>query len=165
MPGSYVPPMTDEQLEFFTRQTDLAVRKALRKYSRAALAGFLILMIGVGIAFHNVSTLASKVEKNAGESRSALVQSGRAVAVDGCNGRFESQSQFRDTLRRLDRSNALAYKNGTITAEQRRSAKEFYRGALGRAVLPDCRLAAKLLTDNLDEPIPSISPRYPGDGL
>lgn len=50
------PPLTEEQVAFFTSQTNRAVKKALRGYVRSALVGFAILLFGVGYAIQGKST-------------------------------------------------------------------------------------------------------------
>lgn len=147
--------MTAEQLEFFSEQTRLAVRKYLRRYRAAALVGFMILLVGLAVAL-------SQIGRSSDASRRTVVESGRAVAVEGCNRDYVDRRDFRALLGRLKASSKTSYESGRITRAQYEVAVSFYDGQLKRFKLPDCRLSEKLLTDNPDAKIPMITPFYEG---
>lgn len=67
------PPLTEEQIEFFTSQTNRAVKKALRGYVRSALVGFAILLFGVSYAIQGKS--------NTHELRAGLLSSCARVNI------------------------------------------------------------------------------------
>ena len=152
VPEVIPPGMTKEQLDFFTEQTERAVSKRLRSYRRSALAGFLVLAIGIGIALF-------ETQHQADRSRAAVVASGKTVAIEGCNRDYERDVKFRFLLQRLKDS---ARANKTATAEQKATAVAFYDAQLKRFVLPDCRKSESLLTDDPDQKLPDIAPFYEG---
>ena len=144
--------LTEEQLDFFTEQTVRAVRKGVRSYRNSALVGFLGLLIGLIFAF---STSANRADSN----REAIVKSGRAVAVEGCNRDYTDRKNFRELLERLK---TATKDNKTSTLEQKRTAIAFYDAQLKKFTLPDCRTSEHLLTDDPNAEIPVIVPYYPG---
>lgn len=144
--------MTQEQLDFFTEQTLRAVKKATRRDRRTAIVGFLVLLVGLALA---LSTSARQADR----TREAVVTSGRAVAVEGCNRDFVDRQDFRSLLERLK---TASESNKTTTPEQKQQAVVFYDAQLKRFVLPDCRKSAALLTDDPNAQIPIIAPYFPG---
>ena len=160
-PDNHRPPMTQEQLEWISRQTSRAVNKAvenaMRVYSRVALSGFIILLLGLALTV----TVMQNYDK---DSRKAIVDSGRAVSVAGCNRDFESISRDRTLLARGRANLAKQHDHGEITDAAFARGDKFYEDELRNYQLPDCREALNLLTDNPDEPIYVPEPRYQGDG-
>lgn len=134
-------PMTEEQLEFFTHQTARAVRKATSKFAVAASVGYLILFGGVFAMYENGQSVSDK-ESN------AVVQSGRAVAVSGCNRDFKDRKSFRALFERLIVAVDASVERGDATPAQGRFAKKFYQDELDKLPLFDCRDAEKVITDN-----------------
>lgn len=149
-----VPPMTEEQLDYFSEQTRRAVRRAVRNYSRGAILGFLILAGGLGF----VQMSQNHENKNA---QQALVQSGRVVAVDGCNRDFKSTERIRSLLQRLLDATEASFEKGQMNAQQYAQARAFYQSELDRQVLPDCRQAEEVLSDDFSKPINPPTPLYP----
>lgn len=131
--------MSDEQLEFFSDQTRRAVHKAVGKYVRGAVVGFLVLLVGIGFALHDANS-----------ARHAVVQSARAVAVSSCNGRYQDREGLRNLLISAERQIPREVKRGNMTPEQAASAKVFYFSQLHKLKLPDCRAAARIITDDPD---------------
>jgi hypothetical protein len=148
--------MTEEQLEFFAAQTAHITRRHLRNWVRAALLGFAILASGVGYAIHDTASRSDK----AGQ---AIVDSGRVVAVDGCNRDFRAQERFISLLERLSTAAQDSYKHGRSTEEQMRRAMSFYEAEIARAkaALPDCRDAEHVVTDDPNVPRPTMHPLRP----
>lgn len=140
--------MTAEQLEFFTEQTKRAVRKATRRDRAVNRVAYVILAIGLVVAI----AIPAREQAN---QREAMVQSGNAVAVEGCNRDFVDRQNFRATIARLRRA---ARDSKTPNPE----AIAFYTAVLAVNPPLDCRDAQKLLTDDPDARIPTIPPYYPG---
>lgn len=148
--------MSPEQLDWFTVQTEHAAQKAAHsavlRFRRPAVVGYLLLLLGVlfaiGLGAH---------ESNAG--RNQIVESGRAVAVNACNARYEDRVKFRTLLTRLKVAAAASTRS---TAEQKEAAIKFYNGQLDSYKLFDCRDAENLLTADPHAKIPHIAPFYPG---
>lgn len=153
--------MTEEQLAFFAAETNRAVRKALRRYAKPAIVGYILLMLGVLAAFqvNNNDRSARRVE--AAKSREAIVLSGRAVAVSGCNRDYKSIAALRGVLIASKTFQQRQVRDGFISAETFERARKFYDTQLMALQLPDCRDAESLLTDDPDDPIPHIPPLFP----
>ncbi len=149
-----VPPMTEEQLDYFSEQTRRAVRRAVRNYSRGAMIGFLILVGGLGFV------QVSQNHENQ-QAQEALVQSGRVVAVDGCNRDFKQTARIRSLMQRLLAATEEAYDKGQMTADKYAQARAFYQSELDRQVLPDCRKAEQVLSSDPSKPINPPTPLYP----
>jgi hypothetical protein len=152
--ANHPTPMTEEQLEFFTFQTRHAVSKALRKFAAGAAIGYLILAGGVVAMYENGQSV-SDSEQN------AIVQSGRAVAVDSCNRDYTSRESYRGLFFRLLAVIDEQVRQGEVTKRQGEFAKRFYRGELAKLPLPDCRKAEKVITDNPDRTTRVPTPLYP----
>lgn len=150
-------PMTEEQLDFFTQQTVRAVKKATRRFAVAASVGYLLLIAGVVGMYENGQSV-SAAEQN------AIVRSGRAVAVDGCNGRFQDRQKIRAVFQRSKDATEELYKHGALSKARRDSSIEFYDHELREFPLPDCRAAEKILTDDPGHSTTQPVPRFPGDG-
>jgi hypothetical protein len=156
-PEAVVPPpgMTVEQLDFFTEQTQRAVRKATRRDRAVNRIAYVILTAGLVVSLFVAGREGAKAQD-------AVVSSGRAVAVEGCNRDFEDRVRFRDLLQRLKAASEAAARQGRTTPEQRDAAVAFYDRELKRFGLPDCRKSANLLTSDPEDSVPNIAPFYPG---
>lgn len=154
-------PLTEEQLAFFTAQTEHAVNKTVRHVVRRATVGFLILASGLGLALHQNAQEQGHRRAAGVEARQAVVHSGRAVAVDGCNRDFRTISSLRGILASSISIQRRAHERGQISDAQYKLGKKFYVKQLARLRLPDCRLAEHLLTDSPSVPLPDIVPLYP----
>ena len=149
------PGVTLDQLNFFTEQTDRAVRKSLRIFSRRAVAGFIVLFVA---AIGNV-WFASRVSHNA---REAVIKSGDAVAISGCNRDFRTIETLRVLLKTAAAASASQEKKGEISHERGAAAKQFYVSQLKALKLPDCRKSDDILTDNPNKQVAVPEPLYPG---
>lgn len=135
--------LTEDQLAFFTEQTRRAVIKATRRDRRQSITGFLVLIIGLAIAFYSSS-------HDASNARHATVISGRAVAVDGCNRDFIDKDDFRGLLIR----GLIAVRaNPDTTPKQKASAVRFYMNTLRAQHYPNCVQARSLITDDPNKDI------------
>lgn len=158
--------MTEEQLAFFTEQTERATKKGtkegVRRFRRTAVLGYLTLLVGLVFVWGQYQRDISERRVIATQQRHTLVESGRAVAVNSCNQRYEDRLQIRGVLiasRQFVKDQA---KRGVITPERRKTSLDFYDERLRQLKLPDCRKDQKLLTDDPATPIPDIPPFYPG---
>jgi hypothetical protein len=147
-----------------------ATKADFRKYTLGAAVAFVMLISGSLYAASRAADAASDATDAADraaliskESRAALVASGQVALVTGCNRDYRTQGAFVELLERLDQANAAQFKAGKITAEARALGRNFYRLEIkqARALVPDCRVVADLLTSNPDVPIPVIKPLYP----
>ncbi len=157
------PGMTTEQLDYFTEQTVKAVekgtKKGVRHYRNNAIIGFLLLLFGLGY-------VQWRAMESAVESRDAIVKSGRVVSVSGCNRDYRSLTALRGTLKASRRFTVNAGKQGVIGPSEVATRLAFYDAQLDRLRLPDCRVAAKVVTDDPkdigDVPVP-LHPPDTGD--
>lgn len=164
VPADALPPgMTVEQLDFFTEQTERAVEKGVkegvRQYRNRALQGFAILLAGLMILTFLQQQETSDARAARDAQQKALVQSGRAVSVDGCNRDFVTAQSFRATITRLKEATDS---RADQTPEARRTAVAFYQGVLDISPLPDCRKAETVITDNPAAPVRIVRPYFPG---
>lgn len=129
-------------------------RHALKIYSRRSLVAFLVLLVGIGYAIHESNTSSTS-------GRTAIVNSGRALAVDSCNRDFQSIGRQRGLLERAKAQTTKALKKGQVSREQADDAYKFYADELARIPLPDCRKAKLILTDDPKKPIKQPVPLHP----
>jgi hypothetical protein len=154
------PPMTEDQLEWISRQTSRAVNhavdQAMRTYSKAAATGFVILLLGLVLCVYVVQNYDAA-------ARRAIVDSGRAISVSSCNRDFDSISKDRNLLQRGRENIQQQYAAKDITETAYRRSIAFYDRELREYRLPDCREALDVVTDNPNAPIFIPRPRYPLD--
>lgn len=134
---------------------DYAAEAAVRRYRNRALIGFLILLAGLV----TTDILRRQDSENA---RTAIVRSGRVVAVDGCNRDFRSAQNLRSIFLALIADTNRRQKLGIISSEQRDRAITFYQERLATTTLPDCRLAQAVITDDITSVDHPPDPLYPG---
>jgi hypothetical protein len=166
-------PLTQEQLDWVTAQTERAaakaaaqaaekaaeegVRKGRKQQARQARIGFIILLLGILLVFH-LGNRASDGE------RQAIVDSGKVVSVDGCNRDYTEDVRIRDvflTSRSIIKNRLEAGESADPQADK--AAVRFYDEQLLAFKLPDCRRAEALLTSDPDRFVPDIEPFYPGN--
>jgi len=152
--------MTQEQLEFFTEQTERAAEKASKRGYEAALKqarlGFALLLIGIGAVFY-------LNQKDDADARTAIVDSGRAVSVSGCNRDYEDRVKFVELLLRGKAAVLMAHKTGQQTEAQRDRGLEFYDRQLKDYTLIDCRKSEDVVSDDPDAVADAPAPYWPGE--
>lgn len=146
--------MTFEQMEWITEQTETAVRKALRTYSRRATIGFCLLFA----AFMGNLLWSNKLSSDA---RRAVVRSGDLIAVDGCNRDFQDRVAVRGVLIASRDFTKNAYKRLNLTPEELQLRLDFYNARLKELPLPDCRKSDDILTDDPGDAVTVPTPLYP----
>lgn len=153
-------PMTPEQLQFFTDQTQRAVRLATKRVTRRASAGFLILLLGLGGQYYVGQQDLVHRRDIAQKQRAAIVTTGNAVAVTGCNRDFVSTKALRGLLTSALAQTKDARKRGDITEIQYTRAQTFYSKQLSLLVLPDCRPVTHLVSADPNKPIAVPTPLH-----
>lgn len=158
---SSAAPFSTAQLEFLAvREAELeAIRERrnaqhFRRFRTRAVVGFTILLAGVGASFYTQG-------KDSDEGRTAIVQSGRAVSVSGCNRDFVTTERFRNLLLRGQAAQKRALADGDITQRQYELGTKFYERELRLTPLPDCRESLEVVTDDPDAEIVVPEPLYP----
>lgn len=167
----------DEREEFIewlheSREDDVrrASRAAMKRYVRSATVGFVLLVIGLAVAFmvaRNDNNEArqeavAQVQKASDKAFKSVVQSGNAVAVAGCNRDYLDRVQFRKLIIRAKGTLAANLQRGDITQRQYDEAIDFYDDTLRENVLPNCKLAAKTVTADPNRRIIPPKPLYRG---
>lgn len=160
--GVTPPGVTQEEIDFYRAERQEDIRGALRHFSKRAVAGFLILLVGLIVAFKVGSDYNTHNNFVAEQNRNAIVQSGRVISVAGCNRDFKSISALRGILIRAQVSIALQHKAGVLTGTQYQRALDYYQKALDAIRLPDCRLAEEVVTDDPTKARPVPEALYPG---
>jgi hypothetical protein len=160
-PNVPAAPLTREQLDFFTHQTQRAVDKALGKYMRRAIFGFLILLIGFLFNAANNEAQWDSIRDASAEGREALVQSGDVIAVDGCNRDFQTIKAIRGVLLASAEFSRANYRSGLISKADLDERLKFYAEQLSGLSLPDCRETQGILTDDPEHPRAVPEPLYP----
>lgn len=130
---------------------------------RPALVGYIVLGVGLVTGF-----LVNEDHNQA--AREAVVKSGQAVAIVGCNRDYDQAVRFRHGLRDDRRESlkqlALFVREGTLTEAQGRRAfrvtNKQTRERLDQTPLPDCRAPLSILTGDPDADIFVPDPKYPG---
>jgi hypothetical protein len=153
------PGMTTEQLDYFTEQTVRAVERGTKKgvqhYRNNAIIGFIILALGIGYIQWDHSN-------HTKESREAIVKSGRAVALLGCNRDYNTQNALRGVLTASKEFARTAARRGNITGADLQERLAFYDRQLERIEVPDCRTARSVVTDDPRDVGELPAPLYPG---
>lgn len=155
-------PFSDEQIVWLEESRKRSVRQAIKHYRNQSLFGFAILLIGllVTLGIQQRDFAARRMDSQ--RQRAAIVESGRAVATNSCNARFEDRLQIRGVLLASKAFSRLQLKQGVITQRRYDDNIKFYDSRLRALRLPDCRIDAGFLTSDPDKKIPSIVPFYPG---
>jgi len=148
------PPLSDAQIAFFAEQNRLAAERASKRTIRQALVGYLILGLGVLGMYLNGQSVSST-------ERAAVVDSGTAAVVAGCNRDFNGTQRLRSLLEHADDAVTAQQKAGKVTAAQAADAHDFYAAELAKIPLPDCRKAQFVLTDDPEKPIVIPTPLHP----
>lgn len=154
--GTPPAPLTEEQLHWIEQQTIAAAEKAGKYVWKRAIWGFVVFVVALILVagYNNHQNTVS---------RDAIVQSGQAVAVDGCNRDYQDRVQFRGLLERLKEASKVSYQSGRTTKDQYDTAVDFYDDQLKKFALPDCRDAENLLTSDPNKDLPVIKPYYQGN--
>lgn len=155
-------PFSDDQIHYLEVSRRHSVDRAIRHYRNQSVAGFAILLLGILLALGLQQQDLGTRRDLARSQRHAIVESGRAVAVNSCNARFEDRTQIRGVLVASMSATKRLEAEGIITHERAEDQRAFYTKQLAKLRLPDCRKDAALLTDDPDKPIPHIEPLYPG---
>lgn len=154
---------TEEQLTYLENSRRGAVRAAVRRYRDSSLVAFLLLLGGIGFLFYDNQHDQEASQKALAAQQHALVQSGRIVAVDGCNRDFADNQKFRGLLERLRRSAETNYRLGRTTQEQYEQAVLFYNRELNNFSVIDCRESERILTDDPADLPNHVEPYYHGN--
>lgn len=158
-------PLTQAQLEWVVEEVETATEKAAKRGAaegakierRRNRIAFLLLLAGIILVFW-LGNRASDAE------RQAIVESGKVVAIDGCNRDYQEDVRIRDvflTSQNLVKSRIQAGQSADPEADK--AALEFYDQQLDAFKLPDCRKAEGLLTSDPDRFVPEIEPFYPSN--
>src|SRR3954470_19503231 len=133
--------ISEEEVAYYSAVRRRDIRSALRHYTYRAMVGYVILFLA---AIGNVYYARSKGD----QARNAIVRSGNAVAVAGCNRDFVDREKFRALLRRLKRSTDESFKSGRVTAVQHENAVKFYVDELANYPSIDCRRSTHTISDD-----------------
>lgn len=102
-------------------------------------------------------------DKHSSQSRDAIVTSGRAVSVSGCNRDYDTIDALRDQLENSLERIDLLVQDGTYTPRQAEIARKSTKDVLANYTLPDCRVAATVVTSDPNKDTYVPDPRYPND--
>ena len=149
------PTLTQEQLDLISFHTERAAAKALKSYVRRAVIGFLILLAGIGYAIHDQNVFT-------GQARESIVRSGKVVSVSGCNRDYQTISALRGVLTTAQAIQEKAFRAGDIPKSVLERSNAFYTSQLELLMLPDCRTAREILTDDPNAEIKVPEPLFPG---
>lgn len=150
------PALTEEQLRFLADLQEESTRRTLRRWIKGAIVGYVVLIAGVFLMYENGQSVSAN-------ERSAVVNSGRVVSVEGCNRDYRSAEAFVNLLERLRDSTISQHKQHKIDDARYRAGLEFYSAEIARAKgrLPDCREAETTLTADPDADLRNLKPLYP----
>lgn len=158
-------PLTDEQRDLLAREMHRSVRKALHTYTRNAVVGFLILLAVNVFVWRDSQALnkesRNKIEQASKMSDLAVVRSGRAVSIGGCNRDFRTIQTLRGVLKTSKAFNEATAKRGEISPDRLARVKVFYDQQLDALKLPDCTKSSNVLTSDNHPPIHAPEPLHP----
>lgn len=146
-----IVPLTADQRRFLSE----SVSHAVGRYVRRATIGFVVLALGT------ITTYAIAANYN-NDARQTIVDSGRQVAVVGCNRDFKSTTELRNILHNSGEQQAAALEAGDISQGQYERSQRYLRDALKRLALPDCRIALGAVTQDPDAKVVIPPPLFPG---
>lgn len=126
---------------YLDKQREARTARHFKRFRNSALAGFLVLAGGIGGAFYTSQT-------DSDASRSAIVTSGRAVSVSGCNRDFHTVNTLRGILLRAQAFQAAARERGDITQAAFERGNAYYAEQLAALRPVDCRPSADVVTDD-----------------
>lgn len=126
------------------------VQAEFRSYRRRATGAFILLSVGIALAF-GVRIDESK-NRNA-----AIVASGTAIITEGCNRDYRTIQAARLAVGRAAENTARLEKSGAITREAAEASRDQYDYALSQLRLPDCVAASKILSSGPGK-APAIQP-------
>lgn len=141
-------------MQFFADLQQESSARAVARTLRRAFVGYVILFGGILAMYHNG-------QNTSNAEREAIVESGQVVSVAGCNRDFHTIETLRGILMSGKRIQEKQAAEGEITPEALERANAYYDTQLARLVLPDCREAEKILTDDPDAEIAVPKPLYP----
>ena len=139
----------DELLEWIEDSTHRAASKALRRYVIGCTTAFLLLLGASGFNYYDS-------HRQSDQARGAIVQSGSAVSVSGCNRDFRTITSLRLVLTDAKALYEDSLKAGKLTQAEYERGVQYYDDQLERLALPNCHDAGKILTDT-----PSRAPDVP----
>lgn len=147
-------PLTEEQLAMIAEHTERGVSKALRKHTRGTAAAFLFLL-ATSIGVYQIG------QNGNADARDAIVTSGQAVSVSGCNRDFKSTQVLRGLITSAQVVQKSERDKGHLSQEQYEVGKKFYDDQLVRITLPDCLLAQNVVTSDPNATIRVPTPLRP----
>lgn len=109
-----------------------------------------------------VSFAISSAQGEGDARRAAIVETGRIVAVDGCNRDFRSLQAIRSVLIAAKAQHNSLLRRKLITKVQHDDAIRFYDVQLRGVELPDCRKSLGILSEDPDKKIATPEPLYAG---
>ena len=117
------------------------VQKEFRHCRRQATVAFVILTVGIIAAF------AIRVDESK-QRDAAIVKSGTAIIVEGCNRDYTTIQAARAAVARARANTRRLEKSGAITPAEADAGQDQYDFALTKLVLPDCVAASKILSSD-----------------
>lgn len=152
---------TEDQLHFLRVSRQKAVHDALTRYIRGGIVAYVILVAALGYVLYADSHQRDERRADSIAARHQIVDTGNAVALAGCNRDFRTITSLRAVLTNARNFQNAALKRGDITQEQFDRATAYYKVQLSSLQLPDCRVAARTVSDNPSRRVPVETPLYP----
>jgi len=139
---------------------DREVEGALTRYVRGAIVAYVLLVAALGYALWRDSHDRADRRADSIAAREQVVNSGNAVAVQGCNRDFVTTKHLRDVLINAAAFQRAALKRGDISPAQYSRAITYYNSQLAGLPFPDCRHTLHILTDNPQRTVHIPTPLY-----
>ncbi len=157
--------LAEQVRETSERRSEVVARGVLRTFQRRAVVGFVVLAAGLVGGQYSGFKQQENARKDrtaiANAQRQAIVDSGNAVAIAGCNQDFRDREATRGVLE--DAREQLRKNKNRIPAQDYNEAIAFYQDELDNKLpLPDCRAAGHILTTNPKKVVAPELPLYPG---
>ena len=152
------PQNHEEFFKWIEDSTRRAAREALRIYVRGTAAAVAALLAALVFVF-----LSDNAQRSS--ARQAIVDSGDAVSVSGCNRDFTTIMTLRGVLSASQEARKTLYERGALGKDEYETGKQFFTKQLILLELPDCRDSLHVLTDDPNAEIVVPTPRFPGDNV
>jgi hypothetical protein len=160
--GSPPPGVTDEEIEFYSNERQTDIRRALKHFRNQALIGYLILLFGLLFVWQTFQHDQGERRKVAQAQRETIVRSGRAISVDGCNRDFRSTLKLRAVFIAAKQQTKAQHDQGAISDARYARTVKFYNDQLKEIVLPDCRKAREVVSQDPNRVVNIPRPLHPG---
>lgn len=139
---------------------DSISEKQFRRWVRGAIAGYLVLMVGVGWAAWAINDARNDRRAEVIKNNMVQISAVRAAAVSNCNNTFTAVQDTRAVLETFNKVTTAQFALKNIPKKSYHDAHELYLDLIASLRLPDCRRIAHLVIVAPHTPVDEVTPKY-----